>query len=90
MVTRENHSRNWIAWAVTIGEMALLMAFGFVLSQYWLMLPVWMRSTAGFGLGFAMVVVAYRFFKFRRSKKAASSFKEIEKESPKAVTGHLV
>ena len=52
-----------------IGEAILLLAFGIVLSQYWLMLPVWMRSCAGLGLSAAFAMVAYRFFKFRSSRK---------------------
>lgn len=60
---------NWIAWGITIGEGLLLLAFGIVLSEYWLMLPVWMRSTAGTGLGLAFAILAYRFFKFRRRQK---------------------
>jgi len=62
----------WLAWSVTLGEAILLFAFAIVLSQYWLMLPVWMRSAAGFCLGLAFVTVAFRFFKFRRSKKRFS------------------
>jgi hypothetical protein len=60
---------NWIAWGITIGEGILLLGFGVVLGEYWLMLPVWMRSTAGVGLGMASVILAYRFFKFRRRQK---------------------
>jgi hypothetical protein len=62
-------SRNWIAWAITIGEGLLLLAFGIVLSQYWLMLPGWMRSSAAFGLTLAVAIVAWRFFKFTAAKK---------------------
>jgi hypothetical protein len=59
---------NWIAWGITLGEGLLLLAFGIVLSQYWLMLPVWMRSSAGLSLGLAFATVGYRFFKFQRTK----------------------
>jgi len=64
---------NWIAWGITIGEGILLLGFAIVLSQYWLMLPVWMRSSAGVGLGTAFVIVAYRFFKFQRTGKRSPS-----------------
>ncbi len=63
---------NWIVWGVTVGELILLAAFGIVLSEYWLMLPVWMRSTAGIGLGLAIAIVVFRFFKSQRSRKRIS------------------
>jgi hypothetical protein len=73
---------NWIAWGITIGEGILLLGFGIVLSEYWLMLPVWMRSSAGFGLGIGFLIVVYRFFKFRRIAKCASLKKgQRERES---------
>ena len=73
---------NWIAWGITIGEGILLLGFGVVLSEYWLMLPVWMRSTAGFGLGTAFAILAYRFFKFRRRQNRLASTKtQPERES---------
>jgi hypothetical protein len=59
---------NWIAWGITFGEGLLLLVCAIVLSQYWLMLRVWMRSTAGVCLGLAFLVVGYRFFKFRGAK----------------------
>ena len=31
----------WLAWAVSVGELILLLGFAFALSRYWLMLPVW-------------------------------------------------
>jgi hypothetical protein len=62
----------WLAWSITVGEVILLLAFAIVLSQYWLMLPVWMRSSAGFCLGLAFLAVALRFFTFQRAKKRFS------------------
>ncbi|HEY6228372.1 MAG TPA: hypothetical protein VI282_14725 [Verrucomicrobiae bacterium] len=62
-------SRNLIAWGITIGEALLLLAFGIVLGQYWLMLPIWMRSCAAFSLVVAVVFVTWRFFKFGMLKK---------------------
>ena len=62
-------SRNWIAWGITIGEALLLLAFGIVLGQYWLMLPIWMRSCAALGLIVAVALVARRFLKFGALKK---------------------
>jgi hypothetical protein len=59
--------RGWIALTITIGEVAVLSYFAFVLSQYWLMLPVWMRTTAALGLGLAFALVGYRFWKARKS-----------------------
>jgi hypothetical protein len=59
---------NWIAWAITLGEGFVVLVFGIILSQYWLMLPVWMRSGAGLFLGLAFLVVGFRFFKFRRNQ----------------------
>jgi hypothetical protein len=64
-------SRNWIAWGITIGETLLLLAFGIVLGQYWLMLPIWMRSCAAFGLILAIAFVTWRFLKFGAGKKSA-------------------
>jgi hypothetical protein len=60
--------RNWIAWAVTMGEGLLILAAAVVLSQYWLMLPVRLRFGAAFVLGFAFAALVYRFYKFRRNQ----------------------
>lgn len=60
---------NWIAWGITLGEGILLLAAGVVLSAYWLMLPVWMRSCAGFGLGLGVAMVVLRFYRFRRKQR---------------------
>lgn len=57
-------SRNWIALGITIGEALLLLAFGIVLGQYWMMLPIWMRSCAAFGLVVAVALVAWRFLRY--------------------------
>src|SRR3954462_3138761 len=62
---------NWIAWGVTLGEGILLLGAGVVLGAYWLMLPVWMRSCAGFGLGLAFVAVGFRFYRFQRKQRRA-------------------
>ena len=62
------NKRQWLAWTVTIFEALLLGAFAVVLSRYWLMLPVWMRRTAGLCLTVAFLAVAYRLFRFIRRR----------------------
>jgi len=75
----------WIAWGITLGQVILLAGCGVVLGEYWLMLPVWMRNSAGAGLGLALVVVGVRFFKFQRSQKRVAPQKiERERESADA------
>jgi uncharacterized membrane protein len=65
--------RRWLAWSVSIGETVLLLVFGFVLSRYWLMLPVWMRRTAGTFLAIAFLLVFYRLFRFSRKQSRTPS-----------------
>jgi hypothetical protein len=60
----------WLAWAISIGEVILLLGFAFALSRYWLMLPVWMRRTAGVFLAVAFVAVGYRLIRFIRNGSA--------------------
>lgn len=64
----------WLAWAVTLGEALLLGAFALALSRYWLMLPIWMRSTAGTCLAVAAAIVLFRFYRFYRRRKRAVNF----------------
>jgi hypothetical protein len=56
----------WLAWAVSIGELLVLLIFAFALSRYWLMLPVWMRRTAGAFLILAFASIFYRLIRFTR------------------------
>jgi hypothetical protein len=77
-------SSKWIAWGITCGQIILLLGCGVVLSEYWLMLPVWMRNSAGAGLGLAFAIVGFRFFKFQRKQKRLALKKiEPERESTK-------
>jgi hypothetical protein len=64
----------WLVWAVTLGEAALLAGFALALSRYWLMLPIWMRSTAGTCLGVAAAIVLFRLFRFYRRRKRVVDF----------------
>ena len=68
----------WLAWAVTLGEAVLLGGFALALSRYWLMLPIWMRSTAGSCLGVAAAIVLYRLFRFYRRRKRVVDFTKEE------------
>jgi hypothetical protein len=58
----------WLAWSVSLGEALLLLILAFALSRYWLMLPVWMRRSAGTFLILAFSVVAFRLFRFIRKR----------------------
>src|SRR5436305_12756739 len=60
----------WLPWAISIGEVILLLGFAFELRRYWLMLPVWMRRTAGVFLALAFVAVGYRLIHFIRNGRA--------------------
>ena len=68
----------WLAWAVTLAEVVLLGGFALALSRYWLMLPIWMRSTAGSILGVAAAIVFFRMFRFYRRRKRVVDFPKEE------------
>lgn len=68
----------WLAWAVTLSEVVLLAGFALVLSRYWLMLPIKMRTTAGSVLGLAAAIVFFRMFRYYRRRKRAVNFSKEE------------
>ncbi|HUS35994.1 MAG TPA: hypothetical protein VM680_11645 [Verrucomicrobiae bacterium] len=68
----------WLAWAVTLAEVVLLGGFAVALSRYWLMLPIWMRSTAGWCVGLAAAIVFFRMFRFYRRRKRVVNFPKEE------------
>jgi protein-S-isoprenylcysteine O-methyltransferase Ste14 len=59
----------WVAWAVSVGELALIVGAGLLFSRYWLMLPVWMRWCGASILVLAILVVLVRLRQFHRSRK---------------------
>jgi hypothetical protein len=72
-----NGSAIWIAWSITIGETLLLLGLSFGLTQYWLMLPVWMRSCAALALTLGFLLIAYRFFNHTAKKKRTTASKPV-------------
>jgi hypothetical protein len=74
----------WLACSVSLGELVVLLIFTFALSRYWLMLPVWMRRTAGGFLFLAFAIVAYRLFRFFRKGAELKAGQPDSKESSKA------
>jgi membrane protein YdbS with pleckstrin-like domain len=75
----------WLAWAVTLAEVVLLGGFAVALSRYWLMLPIWMRSTVGSCLAVAAAIVFFRMFRFYRRRKRAVNFPK-EEAPPQTVS----
>jgi hypothetical protein len=53
-----------VAWAVTIGEAILLGVAAVALADYWLMLPVWMRSLAAAVIAVLALAGSYRLIRF--------------------------
>jgi hypothetical protein len=74
--TQLRRKPGWLAWAVSIVEAILLLGFAFALSRYWLMLPVWMRRTAGTGLALAFLVIVYRLLRFNRNGAATKTLEK--------------
>jgi hypothetical protein len=57
-----------MVWAITLGEALLLGVCAVVLSKYWMMLPVWMRTLAVLGLIGVAAVGIFRIVRhFRNS-----------------------
>lgn len=55
-----------LAWAITVGEGILLGGMAFGLREYWLMLPVWMRSGGAIVLGSLTVAMIVRLVRVHR------------------------
>lgn len=63
---RAKHSSVRLAWAITAGEAVLLAALAVGLIEFWLMLPVLLRSIAALGLAGLTAVGVVRLVKFYR------------------------
>src|SRR5437763_1596717 len=55
-----------LAWAITVSEAVLLGIAAVALVDYWLMLPVWMRTLAAASMGLLCLLGLYRLIKFMR------------------------
>lgn len=55
-----------LAWAITAGEAMLLCVLAVALADYWLMLPVWMRSTGAGVIALLFLVGLARLIRFFR------------------------
>jgi len=57
-----------LVWAITAGEALLLAVCAFILSRYWMMLPIWMRGVGVAGLVFlgALAVLRMVIFYWKR------------------------
>ncbi len=72
-----------LVWAITIGEAILLAAFVLALMDYWLMLPIWMRTTGAIGLSLLAAIGLYRLVRFyRRPTRLKEAALDLEAEKP--------
>jgi len=53
-----------LAWAITIGEAILLLGMAYCLADYWLMLPVWMRTLGAIVLASLALLGSIRVGRF--------------------------
>lgn len=58
-----------LAWAITIAYGILYCGILFIVSQYWLMLPIWLRSIVVLGL---LGIAGIGALRIRRTYKASS------------------
>lgn len=82
---RANASSARLAWAITIGEAILLAGLALGLSEYWLMLPVMLRSAGALilaGLAAIVVIRAVRFFRCRNRRRHASLKQDAPRREP--------
>ncbi|MHB8521273.1 MAG: hypothetical protein ACYDH9_11025 [Limisphaerales bacterium] len=63
---RAKHASVRLAWAITVCEAVLLAALAVGLIDFWLMLPVLLRSAAALGLTFLTAVGVIRLVNFYR------------------------
>jgi hypothetical protein len=73
-----------LAWAITAGEAVLLGAVVVALADYWLMLPVWMRSTGAAVLALITLVGIARMVRFLRRP---TRLKEVALDAESATPG---
>lgn len=72
-----------LAWAITVCEAILLAGFALALIDYWLMLPVLLRSVGALGLATLAAVGVIRLVRFyRRPTRLKEAALDIESERP--------
>lgn len=72
-----------VAWAITICEAILLAAAALALIDYWLMLPVWMRTAGAFGLAGLAALGGFRLYRFyRRPTRLKEAALDVEAQRP--------
>src|ERR1041385_3035428 len=72
-----------LAWAITVGEAILIGIAAVALMDYWLMLPVWMRTTAAGVIALLAGAGLYRLIRFcRRPTPLKEAALDIEATRP--------
>src|SRR6478609_9515632 len=80
---RTKDSSKRLAWAITSGEAVLLGVAAVALADYWLMLPVWMRTVAAAGLAVIALAGLYRLVRFvRRPTRLKAAALDLEATRP--------
>ncbi len=70
---RNSSGSTRLAWAITLGYAILYGGIVFVVSQYWLMLPIWLRTIAALGLIFVAGVGLIRIKGIYGRRKTAET-----------------
>src|SRR5436190_1693639 len=72
-----------LAWAITVSEAILLGIAAVALMDYWLMLPVWMRSMAAAVMALLAAFGLYRLIRFfRQPTRLKEAALDIEATKP--------
>lgn len=72
-----------LAWAITICEAILLGVFAIALADYWLMLPVWIRSSGGLIVASLAGIGIFRLVRFyRRPTRLKEAALDVEAQRP--------
>src|SRR2546425_8240256 len=79
--TKDKSTR--LAWAITIGEAVLLGVLALALIDYWLMLPVYLRSLGAVALAGFAVAGLFRLVRFyRRPTRLKEAALDVEAQRP--------
>src|SRR5207253_777789 len=72
-----------LAWSITVAEAVLVGIAAVALMDYWLMLPVWLRSLAAAAMIVLTLLGLYRLIKFmRRPTKLKEAALDVEAARP--------